>query len=101
MGWGRTLLLGDIGNRLDIEDTERGISNLRREIAGSFRKDMSQDEKIQTLVEENAELKLYLASVVRLLASKGTISTDELRTMVDVLDAEDGSSDGVYDGDIV
>jgi hypothetical protein len=101
MGWGRTLLLGDIGNRLDIEDTERGISNLRREIAGSFRKDMSQDEKIQTLVEENAELKLYLASVVRLLASKGTISTDELCTMVDVLDAEDGSSDGVYDGDIV
>ena len=101
MGWGRTLFLGDIGNRLDIEDTERGIAHLRREIAGSFRKDMSQDEKIQTLVAENAELKLYLASVVRLLASKGTITADELRTMVDVLDAEDGSTDGKYDGDIV
>ena len=29
MGWGRTLLLGDIGNRLDIEDCERSISALR------------------------------------------------------------------------
>ena len=28
MGWGRTLLLGDIGNRLDIEDTERDIAHL-------------------------------------------------------------------------
>jgi hypothetical protein len=26
MGWGRTLLLGDIGNRLDIEDTEQDIA---------------------------------------------------------------------------
>ena len=29
MGWGRTLVLGDIGDRLDIADTEREISNLR------------------------------------------------------------------------
>ena len=31
MGWGRTLFLGDIGNRLDIEDTERDIGSLKRE----------------------------------------------------------------------
>jgi hypothetical protein len=40
MGWGRTLLLGDIGNRLDIEDTERDIERLKREIAGAFHKDL-------------------------------------------------------------
>src|SRR4029450_13939061 len=45
MGWGRTLLLGDIGNRLDIENTERDIASLKQEIAGSFRKEVSQDEK--------------------------------------------------------
>jgi hypothetical protein len=101
MGWGRTLLLGDIGNRLDIEDTEQDIASLKREIAGSFHKDMSQDRKIEALVSENAELKLYLASVVCLLTSKGTISADELQAMVDALDAEDGSSDGKYEGDIV
>ena len=31
MGWGRTFLLGNIGNRLDIEDTERDIAGLKRE----------------------------------------------------------------------
>ena len=101
MGWGRTLLLGDIGNRLDIEDTERDIARLRREMAGVFRNDMSQDEKMEVLVRENAELKLYLAAVVRLLLSKGTIAKAELETMVEALDAEDGSSDGKFDGQII
>ena len=35
MGWGRTLFLGDIGNRLDIEDTERDIHGLRRQLTSA------------------------------------------------------------------
>ena len=101
MGWGRTLLLGDIGNRLDIEDTERDIASLKQKISGSFHKDMTQDKKIDALIAENGELKLYLASVVRLLTTKGAISPEELRAMVEAVDAEDGSSDGKYDGGIV
>ena len=100
MGWGRTLLLGDIGNRLDIEDTERDIAHLKREITGTFRKDMSQDKKIDALITENAELKLFVASVIRLLTAKGTISRQELKAMVEAVDVEDGSSDGKYDGPI-
>jgi len=100
MGWGRTLLLGDIGNRLDIEDTEHDIANLKREIAGSFNKDMSQDQKIDALITENAQIKLYLASIIRLLTTKGVVSTGELRAMVEAVDAEDGISDGKFDGDI-
>ncbi|MBC2602490.1 hypothetical protein [Puniceicoccus vermicola] len=61
MGWGRTLFLGDVGNRLDIQDTERDIDSLKREIRGSFHKDLSQDQKIEKLIAENAEMKLYLA----------------------------------------
>ena len=101
MGWGKTLLLGDIGNRLDIEDTETDIKNLKREISASFKTDMSQDEKIESLIRENAQLKLYLAGVIRLLTSNGTISKRELERMVDKLDAEDGQRDSKYDGDIV
>lgn len=100
MGWGRTLLLGDIGNRLDIEDTENDIASLKQKMAGAFHKDMTQDKKIDVLIAENAELKLYLASVVRLLMTKGTISPDELRAVVEAVDAEDGTSDGKYDGNI-
>ena len=101
MGWGRTLLLGDIGNRLDIEDTEHNIENIKRELSTSFTKDRSQDEKIESLIQENAQLKLYLAGVIRLLTANGTISKNELEKMVDKLDSEDGKKDGKYDGDIV
>jgi hypothetical protein len=50
---------------------------------------------------EGAELKLYLVSVIRLLTAKGTLSREELKTMVEAVDAEDGSSDGKYEGSVV
>lgn len=87
MGWGRTLLLGDIGNRLDIEDTERDIVHLKQEMSVAFRRDLSQDQQISQLIDENAELKLYLVGVIRLLAAKGVISSAELRAMVDAVDS--------------
>ena len=101
MGWGRTLLLGDIGNRLDIEDTERDIARLKQKIAGSFNKDMSQDHRIDMLIAETAELKLYLASVIRLMTAKGLISPEELQGVVEAVDAEDGDRDGKFEGDIL
>jgi hypothetical protein len=101
MGWGRTLPLGDIGNRLDIEDTEREIAKLSRDMFKASLSYMSQDQKIDTVLKENAELKLYLVSVIRLLTAKGTLSREELKTMVDAVDAEDGSSDGKYEGSVV
>ena len=101
MGWGRTLLLGDIGNRLDIADTEREIAQLKQDIDLVARMDMSQEEKLQTLLRENAELKLYLAAAIRLLTSKGVISVSELKAMVRAVDGEDGTSDGKYEGSIV
>ena len=101
MGWGRTLLLGDIGNRLDIEDVERDLRSMRREVESKFRTDISQDEAIQTLLEENGQLKLYLAALLRLLTQKGTISHQELTAIVTTIDAEDGSADGKYEGKIL
>lgn len=100
MGWGRTLFLGDVGNRLDIQDTERDIDSLKREIRGSFHKDLSQDQKIEKLIAENAEMKLYLASLIRLLTSKGAISPAELSSIVEQVDAEDGKSDGQFSGNL-
>ena len=86
MGWGRTLFLGDIGNRLDIEDTERDIRSLRRKIAKKAIVDQEQAERLQALENENEQIKLYLASLIRLLVSKGTLSADELQSFVDIID---------------
>ena len=100
MGWGRTLLLGDVGNRLDIADTERDIAQLKREIDDRLRADKSQDSTLRALMIENAELKLYLAAVIRLLTANGTISRDELKAMVAAVDGEDGNTDGKCDGPV-
>ena len=101
MGWMRTLLLGDIGNHLDIEDTGRDVARVRQELSRAYQKGHSRDQKIEMLIRENAELKLYLASLIRLLVSKGTISQTELEALVEALDAEDGASDGKYRGPIL
>ena len=79
MGWGRTFLLGDIGNRLDIEDTEAKIELLKRELGKSYRKNSGQDTKLNTLIKENMEMKLYLASLIRVLAKQGVLSIDEFK----------------------
>jgi len=100
MGWGRTLLLGDVGNRLDIEDCESAIRDMKRAIDGSYRVDRSQDAKLRRLESENDELKLYLSALVRLLMSKDVLTRDELATFVDLIDAEDGCADGKYSGQI-
>jgi multidrug resistance efflux pump len=101
MGWARTLFLGDIGNRLDIADTERDIASIRRQIAAASHGDDTQNRRIQTLSRENAELKLYLAALTRLLLQKGAIERQELETLVDAIDAEDGQRDGGYQGEVL
>ncbi len=101
MGWGRTLFLGDIGNRMDIEDTERDIQQLKHKLANAQYSKESQDQMINQLIVENAQTKLYLASIVRLMLSKGSITKHELEAMVDAIDAEDGKSDGMFNGNIV
>ncbi len=100
MGWGRTLFLGDIGNRLDIEDCEGEIARLRRNLDSQSTVDRSQDQQIQALRADNDELKLYLAALIRLLTSKNVISTGEITGLVEAIDAEDGSIDGRATGPI-
>ena len=89
MGWGRTLLLGDIGNRLDIADTERDIANLQSRLQSKAQTDQTQDKRLGELASENDQLKLYLASLIRLLVSKGILSHDELATFVQLIDTEE------------
>ena len=80
--------LGDIGNRLDIADTERDIKNLHQKISKKSRVDQQQEERLKELEIENDQMKLYLASLIRLLVSKGTLSQHELHAFVDIIDDE-------------
>ena len=101
MGWARTLFLGDSGNRLDISDCEKEIKSLRRRFNVKHDCDRHQDIRIQTLEIENSELKLYLATIIRLLIAKEVFTKNEFARFVDIIDLSDGERDGQYDGDIV
>lgn len=82
MGWARTLLLGDIGNRLDIEDNEERVAQLRAELRRQRQTDADQDVVINLLADENDQLKLAIAGLARLLVDKGVASADEIESIV-------------------
>lgn len=95
MGWLRTLLLGDIGNRLDIGDNEDRIKHLRKAIKHHRQekrgKDRSQDEAIVSLQAEVDDLKIALAAMGNLLVSKGLIQSAEWQHLLEAIDAESSS----------
>ncbi len=103
MGWGRMLLLGNWGQQMDIEDQRREIDSLRRTVRkqSSGRTSSDVNQRLATLEKENDELRLYLATLVRYLGRKGLLLNDEFAALVDVVDAEDGKSDGGFEGPIV
>lgn len=100
MGWGRMLFLGDVGQQLDIRDTQRALSQISAQLhaTGHFEHEVAR--RLEVLTTENAELKLYLAALVRLLVAKGAITADELKQIVDTIDRSDGQADGRFDGDV-
>ncbi len=86
MGWGRYFLMGDIGQQLDLQDRQREVDQLRGQMNAQWSRDRSQDEQIQTLRYENQELKLYVASLVKLLRAKGIVTEQEIADIVTLVD---------------
>ena len=82
MGWGRMLLLGNVGQQLDIGDLNQTVDEMRNEFDRNDRVDREQGQSIEQLRTENRELKLYLATPVRLLAAKGILTQSEIESAV-------------------
>jgi hypothetical protein len=101
MGWMRTLMLGDIGNRLDIGDCESSIDSVSRRLQENERMNLSQEARVRKIEAENDEAKLWLATIVRVLIAKNVITKDELMRLADAIDREDGSADGRREGPLV
>ena len=98
MGWGRFLF--EASQQLDLADQRNKIENLREELRKSRALPGGPAADIASLQAENDELRLYLAAVVRLLISKGVVSREEMKQVVDAVDAEDGVRDGKYKGKV-
>lgn len=86
MGWGRMFLMGNVGQQLDIGDLERVVREMQDEVMSTQRSDVDQDKSIEALRRENRELKLCLATVVRLLVSKDMLKPEEVETIVNAIE---------------
>ena len=94
MGWARTLLLGDIGNRLDIADTEEEIRRMQAAQRSAKSALQSKDQKITMLKDELGKQKLAIQALTRFLIEKEMIKSEELADFITQIDAEDGVIDG-------
>lgn len=97
MGWGRMLLLGNLGQQMDIEDQRREIEELRNQLRQDARQ-RGDHVTMTMLAAENAELRLYLAALVRYMVAKGQIDPEEFEQLLEAVDAADGATDGGYTG---
>jgi hypothetical protein len=95
------LLLGNLGQQLDIEDQRREIQELRSRVRSESRGgSQSVELRLDALERQSDETRLYLAALVRYLAAKGQIDRCEFEKLVDEIDAEDGAADGRYEGEL-
>ena len=73
----------DIATNLFLLASPLGIeSYLSHHLAEKGQIDREQGQSIEQLKKENHELKLYLATVIRLLVSKGVLKQEEVETIV-------------------
>lgn len=88
MGWGRMFLLGNVGQQLDIGDLNSSIGEMQSALLENQQVDLTQARNIADLQKENRELKLYLATLIRLLVSKGVLNPEEVATTVRAIEPE-------------
>ena len=82
MGWGRMLLLGNVGQQLDIGDLDQTVDQMRAAFRQNQIEDREQAQSIEQLQQENHDLKLYLATLMRLLVAKGVLKQEEVDSAV-------------------
>ena len=86
MGWGRMLLMGNVGQQLDIGDLEGSIKEMQNAVLENQNVDLKQARSIEELRRENQDLKLYLATLIRLLVSKGVLKQEEVEATVNAIE---------------
>jgi hypothetical protein len=101
MGWLSYFILGDLGQQMYISNQQGELERLRYELERQRNSSpMASSLPIKELQKENDELKLYIAALVRIMVTKGVMTQDELKQMIDTIDTQDGSKDGTFSGNI-
>ena len=80
------MLLGNVGQQLDIQDLENAINQMQADVAQAQNLERTEEQSLDELKRENHELKLYLATLVKLLVAKGVIRQEEVDTAVQAIE---------------
>ena len=91
MGWGRMLLLGNVGQQMDIDELTDYLKKAVAEMNQNQTLDRQQSAEIARLKAENKELKLYVLGLIRLLSAKKVLSEAEVNQLVAAIDDPSGS----------
>ena len=98
MGFLKHILLGDIGQSIDIMDQQRAISTYAATQEKISRSNAStqlqQTRRIQELQQQCAQLHLAVTALTQFLIQRSLINESELRSFIDSVDASDGTIDG-------
>jgi hypothetical protein len=100
MGWGRYLLMGNLGQQLDIEESRDSIQRLQSVAARNGRETMEVSDRIKFLERDLPQIRLVLACLVEHLVAKGLATREELAQLADRIDPMDGKADGEFEGKI-
>jgi hypothetical protein len=84
-----------------LQQQRTALADLKQRMRAIGRRDAFQDSQLVDLWSEVLDLKLYMATLFRLMVKKGLVTPEQLRQLVDEVDASDGTEDGVFRGDVI
>ena len=94
------LLDWNLGQQVDLGKQRDEIDQLKRRLRARPVGATTESE-VERLRVENGELRLYVATLFRLLITKGVATEDEVRSLVRVIDGGDGQVDNAFRGDVL
>lgn len=86
MGWGRTMLLGDVGTQMNVDDLEQDVRSLHDYLNQNRQYELSQADTIAQLTRDNHKLKLCVGTLVRILVAKNIATQEDLGAAADIID---------------
>jgi hypothetical protein len=94
MGFLSHILLGDLGQSLDIEKTRSAVKDQAMQQARNTSKLFNAGIEIDRLKRQNGELRLAVVALTRFLIERGVVNEGELEAFIREIDAQDGTIDG-------
>jgi len=92
MRWAQLLLLGNVGQQIDIEDVENDVERLRARIADQQSTNRNQDDAMVTLRREITDLQLVVGELTRLLVAGGVVPAEAVERLVRGVDRTSATS---------